>query len=201
MNKNREYRIKRYPLEGGALEIQYIEEFFGEFDRKKTAEEIQARLAGRQHCILMAEAPLPADPSQIVPVSFKVGHEIYLNELEPKLRDLVERISGSVNFGGRRILYSWIGGTWSDWRGQGFFRALTEQQEVWAFEHGFKEIVVKTKNKFYGMRATLDHLHFEVIKFERNAIDNRQSKVYLSKQVGPDIFRKHLSTRTLVDSV
>jgi hypothetical protein len=201
MKENREYRIKLYPLEGGALEIQYIEEFFGEFDRKKTAEELQARLADREHCILMAEAALPADPSQIVPVSFKVGHEIFLNELEPKLRDLVERISGSVNFGGRRILYSWIGGTRSDWRGQGFFRALTEQQEVWAFEHGFKEIVVKTKNKFYGMRATLDHLHFEVIKFERNAIDNRQSKVYLSKQVGPDIFRKHLSTRTLVDSV
>jgi hypothetical protein len=26
-----EYLIKQYPLETGALEIQYIEEFFGEF--------------------------------------------------------------------------------------------------------------------------------------------------------------------------
>jgi hypothetical protein len=201
MKENREYRIRRYPLERGSLEIQYIEEFFGEFDRKKTADEIQARLAGREHCILMAEAPLPDDRSQVVPVSFKVGHEIHVNEVEPRLRDLLERISGAVNFDGRRILYSWVGGTRSDWRGQGFFRALTEQQEVWAFEHGFKEIVVKTKNKFYGMRGTLDHLHFEVIKFERNALDNRESKVYLSKQVGPDILRKHQSTRTLVDFV
>ena len=32
-----EYLIKQYPLETGALEIQYIEEFFGEFPRKKTA--------------------------------------------------------------------------------------------------------------------------------------------------------------------
>ena len=35
-----EHLIKHYPLEAGALEIQYIEEFFGEFPRKKTAHEI-----------------------------------------------------------------------------------------------------------------------------------------------------------------
>ena len=32
--------IKQYPLDTGALEIQYIEEHFGEFPRKKTAKEI-----------------------------------------------------------------------------------------------------------------------------------------------------------------
>ena len=32
-----EYLIKQYPLESGALEIQYIEEYFGEFPRRKTA--------------------------------------------------------------------------------------------------------------------------------------------------------------------
>ena len=32
--------IKQYALEQGALEIQYIEEFFGEFGRKKSATEI-----------------------------------------------------------------------------------------------------------------------------------------------------------------
>ena len=31
-----EYHITHYDLEQGALEIQYIEEFFGEFPRKKT---------------------------------------------------------------------------------------------------------------------------------------------------------------------
>ncbi len=201
MHEDREYRIKQYPLERGALEIQYIEEFFGEFDRKKTADEILARLSDRIHCILMTEAHLPDDPSQIVPVSFKVSHELYARETDPKLRDLFDHVRDTIDFDGRRILYSWIGGTRSDWRGQGFFRALTEQQEVWAFEHGFKEILVKTKNKFYGMRGTLDHLHFEVIKFERSVIDNRESKVYLSKKVGPDILKNHLSTRTLVDAI
>ena len=57
-----EYLIKQYPLDTGALEIQYIEEYFGEFPRKKTAREIMARLADRELLILMAEAPLPDDP-------------------------------------------------------------------------------------------------------------------------------------------
>ncbi|HXV64367.1 MAG TPA: hypothetical protein VEK15_26955 [Vicinamibacteria bacterium] len=198
---DRTYHIKQYPLERGALEIQYIEEFFGEFDRKKTAAEIQRRLSDRDHCILMAEAKLPSDPTQLMPVSYKVGHEIHAHEKEPKLADLVGRLSGAVQFGGRRILYSWIGGTRSDWRGQGHFRALTEQQETWALEHGFKEIVVKTKNKFYVMRATLTHLSFDVIKYERNEYDNRESKVYLSKRIGPEVLTTHQSERTLVQAL
>ena len=50
--------IKQYALEQGALEIQYIEEFFGEFARKKTATEIVERLKDREHLIHMIEAPL-----------------------------------------------------------------------------------------------------------------------------------------------
>ena len=51
-----EYLITNYELEQGALEIQYIEEFFGEFPRKKTAAEIVRRLSNRQHAILIASA-------------------------------------------------------------------------------------------------------------------------------------------------
>jgi hypothetical protein len=54
-----EYLIKQYPLDTGALEIQYIEEYFGEFPRKKTAQEIINRLSDREFLILMARAPLP----------------------------------------------------------------------------------------------------------------------------------------------
>ena len=201
MAPERTYRIKQYPLETGSLEIEYLEEFFGEFDRKKKAKEIQDRLKGREHCILMAISRLPEEPSQMVPVSFKVGHELFAKESDPKLRDLVERLKGAVDFAGRRILYSWIGGTRSDWRGQGQFRALTEQQEAWALEKDFKEIAVKTKNKFYGMRATLTHLSFDVIKYERNALENRDSKVYLSKRIGPEVLQSHQSARTLVQAV
>jgi hypothetical protein len=139
-----EYHITQYELEQGALEIQYIEEFFGEFPRKKTADEIVRRLNDRTHLILLASAPLPDDPGTVVPVSFKVAHEIHQNEREPKLMDLVNRLREYVKFDGRRVMYTWIGGTRRDWRGQGHFRALTEQQEAWAIEQGFDEIVVKT---------------------------------------------------------
>lgn len=195
-----EYLIKHYALEQGALEIQYIEEFFGEFRRRKTAAEICARLQERDHIILMAEAPLPSDPGMLVPVSYKVSHEIRMDETDPKLNDLVARLSESIEFEGRRVLYSWIGGTRRDWREQGHFRALTEEQEVWAVGAGFDEVVVKTKNKFYDMRGTLDHLEFEVAKFERHPTDNRESKVYLSKRLGPHVLDSHRSNRTVVRS-
>ena len=193
-----EYHISQYELEQGALEIQYIEEFFGEFPRKKTASEIVRRLRGRAHLILLANAPLPDDPGSVVPVSFKVAHEIRPAETEPKLVDLVNRLRDYVRFDGRRVLYTWVGGTRRDWRGQGHFRALTEQQELWAVQQGFDEIVVKTKNKFYDMRGTLDHLRFEVVKYERNAADNTESKVYLSKKLDASVLKSHKLSRTVV---
>ena len=193
-----EYLVRHYGLEEGALEIQYIEEWFGEFRRRKTADEITRRLADRDHIILMAEAPLPDDPGMVTPVSYKIVHELKGDETDPKLKDLVARLQGHVNFDGRKVLYSWIGGTRRDWRGQGHFRALTEESEAWAHASGFHEVVVKTKNRFYDLRGTLDQLEFDVVKYEVNPKDNRESKVYLSKQLTSDVVRAHTSTRTVV---
>jgi len=64
-----EYHIRQYELQQGALEIEYIEEYFGEFKRKKTANEVVGRLGSRDHQIVMAEAPLPDDPGTVVPVA------------------------------------------------------------------------------------------------------------------------------------
>src|SRR5436189_5056082 len=193
-----EYLITQYDLEQGALEIQYIEEFFGEFPRKKTAAEIVRRLTGRAHLILLATAPLADDLGTVVPVSYKVAHEIRGNESEPKLANLVARLRAHVQFDGRRVLYTWIGGTRRDWRGQGQFRALTEQQEIWAIEQGFDEIVVKTKNKFYEMPGTLDHLRVQVVKYEKNAAANAESKVYLGKKLMAEMISAHRSAKTVV---
>lgn len=194
-----EYLIKQYPLESGALEIQYIEEYFGEFPRRKTAGEILDRLADRESLILMAEAPLPDDPGSLVPVSYKIVHEIRARESVPKLRDLVDRLSGSINFDGHRILYSWIGGTRRDWRGQGHFRALTEESEAWAISQGFHQIVVKTKNRYYDMRAVLAQLQFNVVKLEHHD-DRAESKVYLAKPLPEELVRDHRSVRTVVQA-
>jgi GNAT superfamily N-acetyltransferase len=193
-----EYLIKQYGLEQGALEIEYIEEFFGEYPRRKSAAEIVDRLQGREHLIVMAEAPLDDDSGSLVPVSYKIVHELREHEDDPKLADLVARLRDCVVFPDRRIVYSWIGGTRRDWRGRGHFRALTEESEAWAYNAGFHEIVVKTKNKFHEMRSTLDHLRFEVVKFERHTGDNCESKVYLSRKLDASVLDAHRSARTVV---
>ena len=189
-----EYLIKQYPLESGALEIQYIEEYFGEFPRRKTAREIIDRLADRESLILMAEAPLPDDPGAIVPVSYKIVHET--TRTRKRIRSCATWWSACVatsTFEGRRILYSWIGGTRRDWRGQGHFRALSEESESWAIAAGFDQIVVKTKNRYYDMRAVLAQLQFNVVKFERNEKDSAESKVYLAKPLPAELVRDHRS--------
>ena len=156
------------------------------------------RLDDRDHQILMAEASLPDDPTTVVPVSFKVAHELKSAETDPKLADLVMQLEDCVEFDGRRILYQWIGGTRKDWRGQGHFRALTEEQEVWAMDNGFDEIIVKTKNRFYEMRSTLAQLNFDVIRFVPHPVDTGESKVFLSKRLGQHVIDSHRSRRSVL---
>jgi len=110
---------------------------------------------------------------------------------------LVHRLTGYVHFDGRRVLYTWIGGTRRDWRGQGHFRALTEESETWAVAGGFQEVVVKTKNRYYDMRSTLTQLKFDVVKYER-AHENAESKVYLSKLLSAEMVAGHRSMRSVV---
>jgi hypothetical protein len=193
-----EYLIKQYGLYQGALEIQYIEEFFLDFPRKKMAAEVIQRLSSRDHQILMAEAALPDEPGTFVPVSFKVAHELRANETDPKLADLVAQLEDCIEFNGRRILYQWIGGTRSDWRGQGHFRALTEEQEVWAMENGFDEIIVKTKNRYYEMRSTLAQLRFDIVRFVAHPAESQESKLFYRKRLGQHVLDAHRSRRSVV---
>jgi hypothetical protein len=125
-----------------------------------------------------------------------VSHELRETEDDPKLADLVNRLQDVVEFDGRKILYNWLGATRLDWRGKGHFRALTEEQEVWAVGQGYDEVIVKTKNRYYDMRGTLDSLQFNVIKIEP-APDPLDSKVYLSKRLGQFVLDAHRGKRTL----
>jgi GNAT superfamily N-acetyltransferase len=195
-----EHRILQYRLEQGALEVEFMEEMFNEFRGRKTAAEIIQRLQDREHLILISLGPSLEDPAVDLPVAFKVGHELRPDETNLQLADLVSRLGDSVKFSGRKIFYSWIGGTRAEWRGQGHYRALTEQQEEWAHRHDYDELVVKTKNKFYTMRATLDHLRFDVIKFEPHRTDRTESKVYMSKPLSSDTLRQHLTSRSIMEA-
>ncbi len=193
-----EHIIRQYSLEAGALEAQYIEEHFREFQNKKTADEIVNRLKDREHLILMSMAE--DEEGVLIPVAYKIGHELRAQEINIKLSELVNELRDVVEFANRKVFYSWIGGTREEWRSQGRYRALTEQQEEWAHAHGYHELIVKTKNRFYGMRATLDHLNFDVIKFQRHLRDNRESKVYLSKKIAAEVLNQHQTSRSVVEA-
>ncbi len=196
-----EHIIRRYGLEQGALEVQYIEEHFSEFRHPKTAEDIVSRLRGRECLILMSMAAASENDNDLLPVAFKVGHELKALETRPDLAELAGQLGACVRFDGRKVFYSWIGGTRKDWRGHGHYRALTEEQEQWAHDHRYHEIVVKTKNRFYPMRTTLDRLRYDVIKLQPNADDPAESKLYLSKRIGSDAVRNHRTVRTVEETV
>lgn len=193
--------IRQYKLEQGALEVQYIEECFSEFkDKKKTADEIVRRLNDREHLILVSMVPSD-DGEGCYPVAFKVGHQLRAQESDPKLVELVNQLADCVDFSSGKVFYSWIGATREPWRSQGHYRALTEQQEEWAHHHGYHMLVVKTKNKFYPMRAALDHLRFDILKFQPDSLDSGESKVFLGKKIGSHVLRDHLTSRTVTEYV
>src|SRR5438445_5593952 len=86
--KSMEHVIRQYSLEPGALEAQYIEEYFTEFRQKKTAEEIINRLKDREHLILLSMAPSEDEDGVLIPVGYKIGHELRAQETNIKLSDL-----------------------------------------------------------------------------------------------------------------
>lgn len=176
-----------------------MEQYFAEFAVPKSAAALRERLGCRDHLILISLAPSLEDGKHWIPVAFKVGHELRAPQVDEEpdaaVADLARRLGDCVAFGQRRVFYSWLGGTRREWRGQGHYRALTEQQEEWAHRHDYQEFIVKTKNRFYGMRAVLDHLQFDVLKFEPDTGDNGNSKVYMHKRLSADLLRSHMTSR------
>ena len=127
----------------------------------------------------------PTIRASVVPVSFKVAHEI------TRAGDRAEaRRSGgtgcattcSSTAGASSTPGSAARGATGAARGSS--ARSPSSRSSWAIEQGFDEIVVKTKNKFYDMRGTLDHLRFEVVKYERER--RRQRRVEgVSEQEAP----------------
>jgi len=99
-----EHIIRQYTLESGALEAEYIEEYFTEFRNKKTAAEIIARLKDREHLILLSMAE--DDDGVLIPVAYKIGHELRAQEVSIPLAELVTELRDVVEFSNRKIFYS-----------------------------------------------------------------------------------------------
>ena len=63
--------------------------------------------------------------------------------------------------------YSWFGGVSSSARKAGIAQALLYAQQKWAFEQGYKQIKVKSRNQFPSMLRLLIKNGYLIEKYEK----------------------------------
>ena len=139
----------------------------------------------------MAEAPLPDDPATVVPglvqgvaraARARVGSEAGGSGRAARRHRWNSKAAGFCTTGSARP-----GATGA---GRATSARSPKNRKSGRSTPGYDEVVVKTKNRYYDMRGTLDRLQFDVVKFEP-AADNLESKVYLSKRLGPFVLDAH----------
>jgi len=92
------------------------------------------------------------------PVGFKVGYER----------------AGSF--------YSWMGAVHAAWRRKGIAKALADEQEIWAKQHGYTSITFKTRNRLKPMLMFGIRNGFNVVGFEEKA-DVNENRILLRKDL------------------
>lgn len=124
-----------------------------EFDRETTLERLKARLDQAVHLILVAK--LYGDI-----VGYKVGYQL-----------------SDATF------YSWIGGVIPTHRNHGIATLLLKQQEQWAIDAGYKQIKVKSMNRYPHMLKMLISNGYEIIGVEGKATA-AEPKIVFQKPLG-----------------
>ncbi|SOE21936.1 Acetyltransferase (GNAT) domain-containing protein [Spirosomataceae bacterium TFI 002] len=115
--------LKSFEISNGSIEeVVQVMEMLPEFNFPlKTKQEINEKLFGRKHQILIAK-------SETDFVGFKLSYDL-----------------------GDNVLYSWLGGVLPSFREKGIAKALAKHQENWAITNGFTKVRFKTLNKHKAM--------------------------------------------------
>lgn len=122
-----------------------VEAGIPEFDKGRSRQRYESRLATRKHLILIAK-----DNNR--PVAFKVGFEETPT-----------------------IVYSWLGGVIPGYRRMGLAQQLLEIQETWAESAGYHQIRVKSMNRFPGMLILLIKNAYQIQRVESaDKIENNE---------------------------
>jgi hypothetical protein len=194
-----EYHITHYDLEQGALEIQYIEEYFGEFPRKKTAAEIVRRLSDRPHLILIASGALPDDPGPCSRCRTRSPTKFAPMSKEPSSQSWFIVFTTSCSSTDARCFIPGSAARVEIGVGRAF-PCSHRTAGALGNRAGLRRGRRQDEEQVLRDAWTLDHLRFEVIKYERDPIDNAESKVYLSKRLHPELLERHRSSRTVVQA-
>ena len=126
-----------YTIKTGTItDAVVVDQKLPEFERKKTAEEFEQRLAGRKQQILIARL-------DDEPIGYYVGYEVSGQEF-----------------------YCWLAGVAPEHRGSGIATRLRLAQERWAMEQGYTLISVKSRNVFPNMLKMLISNGYQISGYE-----------------------------------
>lgn len=123
-----------------------------EFSQYLTLEQMLSRI-GESKCLSLIF--LANDK----PVGFKLGYEINSNEF-----------------------YSWLGGVEPEFRSRGIAHRLLLEQEKWVIENGYKELSVKSMNRFPEMMCMLLSNGYIISGITPNESANK-SKIHFIKKI------------------
>ncbi len=122
---------------GSAVDVVAISKQIPEFEQTITLERLQSWLDGVVGLILIAKLGE-------VPVGYKVGYQLTED-----------------------IFYSWLGGVIPEHRQHGVATSLLNYQERWVRDSGYKQIKVKSMNRFPMMLNLLISNGYKIIGIEK----------------------------------
>ncbi|BDY06917.1 GNAT family N-acetyltransferase [Ferrimonas sp. YFM] len=139
--------------EGTIDEVMALVEQVPELDTPYPREEYEQRLGTVTHLIQIAEVEGKA-------AGFKVGYA--LDEQQ---------------------FYSWLGAVLPQFRGQGVAKTLLRAQESWAKEQGFKQINVKSRNRYPEMLRMLLGKGYHLVDMQKASDTPLDYRILLEKSL------------------
>lgn len=136
---------------GSAADIVALSKQIPEFEQVTTLERLQSRLDGAVGLILVAKF-------EGALVGYKVGYQLTED-----------------------TFYSWLGGVIPEYRKHGVATLLLNYQEKWARNSGYKEIKVKSMNRFPGMLKLLISNGYEIVGVDKGVCGSEGKIVFLKR--------------------
>ena len=138
---------------GSAADIVALSKQIPEFEQATTLERLQSRLGGAVSLILVAKL-------EGALVGYKVGYQLT-----------------------EETFYSWLGGVIPEHRKHGVATLLLNYQEKWVLNSGYKQIKVKSMNRFPGMLNLLISNGYEIVGIEESVCGSEGKIVFLKRLV------------------
>ncbi|WP_417706557.1 GNAT family N-acetyltransferase [Rheinheimera aquimaris] len=138
---------------GSAADIVALSKQIPEFEQATTLERLQSRLDGAVSLILVAKL-------EGTLVGYKVGYQLT-----------------------EETFYSWLGGVIPEHRKHGVATLLLNYQEKWVLNSGYKQIKVKSMNRFPGMLNLLISNGYEIVGIEESVCGSEGKIVFLKRLV------------------